>query len=101
MREILIDHARRRLRHKRGGQALHVSLSAAREVGTAPALEMLAVNEALERLAQADPQQGRIVVLRYFGGLTEEEVAAVLNLSRRTVQREWKSARAWLFSQLK
>ncbi|MBI3427861.1 MAG: sigma-70 family RNA polymerase sigma factor [Acidobacteria bacterium] len=101
MREILIDHARRRLRAKRGGQSVHVSLTAAAELGVEPALEILAVNEALATLERADPRQCRIVVLRYFGGLTEEEIAAVLDISKRTVQREWKSARAWLYSQLK
>jgi RNA polymerase sigma factor (TIGR02999 family) len=95
---ILIDHARHRLRAKRGGQTIRVSLSAAAKLGAEPALEILAVDEALDKLAQADPAQCRIVVLRYFGGLTEEEIAAVLGVS---VQRKWKSARAWLHSQLK
>ena len=101
MREVLIDHARRRLRAKRGGQTLHVSLTEAEELAVEPALEMLAVNEALETLERADARQCRIVVLRYFGGLTETEIAAVLNISDRTVRREWKSARAWLYGQLK
>ena len=101
MRDILVDHARRRARAKRGGHAIRVSLTNADKLVDEPLPEIIAVDEALKTLAAADARQSRIVVLRYFGGLTEEEVAEVLNLSTRTVRREWKSARAWLYSQLR
>ena len=101
MREILTDHARRRLRAKRGGQLLRVSMAEADRLGQEPEPEILAVDEALRQLAELDPRQCRIVVLRYFGGLTEEEIAAVTGIPKRTVQREWKSARAWLHGRLK
>ena len=101
MRDILVDYARRRARAKRGGHTIRVSLTDADQSVDEPLPEIIAVDEALKTLTAADARQGRIVVLRYFGGLTEEEVAAVLNLSTRTVRREWKSARAWLYSQLR
>ena len=101
MREILVDHARRRASAKRGGHTIRVSLHEADQPADESLLEIIAVDEALKNLTAADARQGRIVVLRYFGGLTEDEVAAVLNLSARTVRREWKSARAWLYSQLR
>ena len=101
MREILVDYARRRASAKRGGHTIRVSLTDADQLADESLPEIIAVDEALKTLAAADARQARIVVLRYFGGLTEEEVAAVLNLSARTVRREWKSARAWLYSQLR
>jgi RNA polymerase sigma factor (TIGR02999 family) len=101
MKQILVDYARRRKRDKRGGGALLVTLSEAAGQAVDYPLELLAVDEALERLATLDPRHHRIVVMRYFGGLTESEIADVLGLAPRTVQREWKSARAWLYSQLK
>ncbi|MGH9845299.1 MAG: sigma-70 family RNA polymerase sigma factor [Blastocatellia bacterium] len=101
MRDILTDHARRRLRAKRGGPLVRVSMAEADRLGHEPEPEILAVDEALRQLAELDPRQCRIVVLRYFGGLTEEEIAAVTNIPKRTVQREWKSARAWLHGRLK
>lgn len=101
MREILTDHARRRLRAKRGGQRLRVTLAEADRPGPEPEVEILAVDEALRQLAELDPRQCRIVVLRYFGGLTETEIAEVTNIPKRTVQREWQAARAWLYSRLK
>ena len=101
MRDILVDYARRRARAKRGGQTIRVSFAEADHFASEPLPEIIAVDEALKTLTAADPRQGRIVVLRYFGGLTEDEIAAVLNLSTRTVRREWKSARAWLYSQLR
>ncbi len=101
MRDILVDYARRRARAKRGGQTIRVSFAEADHFAPEPLPEIIAVDEALKTLAAADARQSRIVVLRYFGGLTEDEIAAVLNLSTRTVRREWKSARAWLYSQLR
>lgn len=97
MRRVLIDHARRRLAAKRGGGAEMVSLG---NVGDWPALarlDMLALDEALTRLAALDPRQSRIVELLCFGGLTVGEAAEVQQLSERTVRREWTVAKAWLY----
>lgn len=101
MRRILIDHARARDSLKRGGGAWTVTLSAAEEFGLAPKLDLLAVDQALERLAGLDPDQARIVELRFFGGLSIEETAEALGISEVTVSRRWASARAWLYGQLK
>lgn len=99
MRQILVDHARTRHNLKHGGDQLRVSLSEAAELG-GRAGELIALDEALERLAALDEQQSRIVEVRYFSGLTIEETAEVLNVSTATVEREWRSARAWLRHQL-
>jgi RNA polymerase sigma-70 factor (ECF subfamily) len=96
MRRILIDHARSHHYAKRGGGALRVSLDEAAAVAEARAAELLAVDEALERLTAMDARKGRIVELRFFGGLTEGETAEVMGISTPTVQREWRTARAWL-----
>lgn len=96
MRRILIDHARSHHYAKRGGGAIKVSLDEAAAVTEARAVELLAVDEALERLMAMDARKGRIVELRFFGGLTEEETAEVLGISTPTVQREWRAAKAWL-----
>ena len=96
MRRILIDHARSHHYAKRGGGALKVSLGEAAAVTEARAAELLAVDEALERLTAMDARKGRIVELRFFGGLTEEETAEVIGVSLPTVQREWRAAKAWL-----
>jgi RNA polymerase sigma factor (TIGR02999 family) len=102
MRRILIDHARARQARKRGGSATMVSLEGL-EAGAAPnaIATVLAVDEALERLAARDPEQARLVELRFFAGLTVEEAAHVLGRSPRTVKREWRLARAWLFRELR
>jgi len=96
MRRILIDHARSHHYAKRGGGALKVSLDEAAAVTEARAAELLAVDEALEKLTAMDERKGRIVELRFFGGLTEEETAEVMGVSSPTVQREWRAAKAWL-----
>src|SRR5215510_8739953 len=96
MRRILIDHARSHQYAKRGGGAIQVSLDEAAAVTEARAAELLAVDEALERLTALDARKGRIVELRFFGGLTEEETAEVIGVSLPTVQREWRAAKAWL-----
>jgi RNA polymerase sigma-70 factor, ECF subfamily len=100
MRRILIDHARARRAAKRGGgpHSFHLSLDAL--AADAPEADLLAVHEALERLAAIDPQQGRIVELRFFGGLSIEETAEVLGVGHATVERDWKVARAWLRREL-
>lgn len=96
MRRILVDHARHHAYAKRGGGALQVSFDEGMAVTEAKAAELLAVNEALERLTAMDARKGRIVELRFFGGLNLDETAAVLNISSPTVQREWRAAKAWL-----
>jgi RNA polymerase sigma factor (TIGR02999 family) len=96
MRRIVLKHARRRGAGKRGGEAVRVSLDEAERAGEKSAADLLALDEALTRLAAIDPRQGRIVELRYFGGLTVEEAAACLDLSTATVKREARLARAWL-----
>jgi len=104
MRRILVDHARSRLAAKRGSGVMNVDLAGALETlstgGADHQLEVLAVDRALERLAALDPSQAHIVELRFFAGLTVEEAAQVLNLSPRTIKREWRLARAWLFREL-
>lgn len=101
MRHILVDHARARNRDKRGGDALKVSLDEALGKANDQALEIAALDDALTHLATFDPQQSRIVELRFFGGLTMEEIAEVLSVSLSTVEREWRMARAWLGNELK
>lgn len=96
MRRILIDHARKANYQKRGGGALKVSLDEAAAVTEARAAELIAVDEALEKLTVMDARKGRIVELRFFGGLSLEETAEVMGVSSPTVQREWRAAKAWL-----
>ena len=100
MRRILIDHARKAQYAKRGGGAVKVSLDEAAAVTEARAAELLAVDEVLERLTAMDARKGRIVELRFFGGLSLEETAEVLGISSPTVQREWRAAKAWLHRML-
>jgi RNA polymerase sigma factor (TIGR02999 family) len=100
MRRILIDHARKAHYAKRGGGAVQVSLDEAAAVAEARAAELLAVDEALEKLTAMDARKGRLVELRFFGGLTEEETAEVMGISVPTVQREWRAAKAWLHRML-
>lgn len=103
MRRILVDHARRDGRAKRGGKAAHLSLDDAAIASPAPpldAVDVYALDRALSRLETLDPQQGRIVELRYFGGLTIEEAAVVMDLSPATIKRDWVVARAWLYREL-
>ncbi len=100
MRNILVDHARSHQAAKRGGQQFSVSLSRADRVSEEPEIDLIALHETLERLAAHDQQKGRIVELRFFGGLTIEETAEVLEISHATVERDWKMARAWLRCEL-
>jgi RNA polymerase sigma factor (TIGR02999 family) len=97
MRHILIDHARAHARDKRGGGAVQVSLQEAVLVNGQPPEHFLALDEALQKLERVDPQKGKLVELRYFGGLSVEETAEVLNISPRTVRREWRRSKAWLY----
>ena len=100
MRRILVDHARAHTAEKRGSGERAVSLDEAAAVIGAPSVDLLALDEALARLAAIDPQQSRVVELRYFGGLTIEETAEVMNVSPATVGREWTLAKAWLYAEL-
>jgi len=100
MRRILVDHARTKKRVKRGGSKVQVSLADATVATTGPDLDIVALDEALERLEKLDQQQSRVVELRYFSGLTVEETAEVMGISTATVKREWSVARAWLHREL-
>jgi RNA polymerase sigma-70 factor (ECF subfamily) len=100
MRRIVVDHARERHSLKRGGGALKVTLDEAVAVTETRSEELLALDDALERLAAQDPRKSQIVELRYFGGLTVDETAEFLKLSHRTVEREWNMAKAWLYRAL-
>lgn len=101
MRRILVDHARERDAAKRGGGVVvTVSLDEALDVPIAAGVDMLALDEALGRLAALDAEQARIVELRFFGGLSARETAEVMALGEATVNRRWASARAWLYGQL-
>ena len=97
MRRILVNHARDRAAAKRGGDAERVSLTFADSSAPQIDVDTIALHEALEALERLDPRKGRVVELKYFGGLTTEEIGQVLGVSGATVEREWKFARAWLF----
>jgi RNA polymerase sigma factor (TIGR02999 family) len=100
MRRILVDHARAQQAAKRPNAALKVTLD--ERLGQAQPLDcdLLLLDQALNELSALDPQQGRVVELRYFGGLTDHEIAEVLSMSRSTVTREWQTARAWLYRRM-
>lgn len=100
IRHILVDHARARTAEKRGGGAERIELTEGLSVCDEPDVDLLALNEALEELASFDEQQSRMIELRFFGGLTIEETAAVLGISPATVKREWVLAKAWLSNKL-
>ena len=100
MRQILVDHARAHQAVKRQGEAVRVTLDDRVGVTRPIDCDVLSVNAALEELARLDDRQARIVELRYFAGMSEQEVAAVMSLSRATIAREWQTARAWLFKRL-
>jgi RNA polymerase sigma factor (TIGR02999 family) len=100
MRRILIDNARQKQRQKRGGGRQRVPLAEADAVAETPADDLLALDEALARLAAVHPVKAELVKLRYFAGLSEEEAAAALGLSRATASRYWTFARAWLIHEL-
>jgi RNA polymerase sigma-70 factor (ECF subfamily) len=100
MRRILVDHARRHRAQKRGGAGTLLTFD--EEVGTAeqPVVDAIELDDALARLEEMDERQARVVELRFFGGLTVEEIAQALGVSTPTVKREWRTARAWLYQQL-
>ena len=96
MRRILLNYARDRHREKRGGNAVQVSLSEVSLLSIGRPEELIALDEALERLAAIDERKSRVIELKYFGGLETDEIAEVLNVSSITVLRDWRFARAWL-----
>jgi RNA polymerase sigma factor (TIGR02999 family) len=100
MRRILVDFARRRGYHKRGGQACRVALDEALGVTDQRGADLTALNEALKVLEAMDPRKGRVVELRFFGGLSVEETAAALSVSAETVMRDWRLAKVWLRREL-
>jgi RNA polymerase sigma factor (TIGR02999 family) len=101
MRQVLVEHARKHKAEKRGGGRVAVTLDHFEGVADNPEVDILAVHEALQRLARFDEQQARIVELRFFGGLSIEETAETLGVGHATVEREWAMARAWLRNELK
>jgi RNA polymerase sigma factor (TIGR02999 family) len=100
MRRILVDHARAHAAGKRGDGVRNLPLDEAIMIGGGVDFDLLALDEALTRLAAIDPQQSRVVELRFFGGLTMEEAAEVMRISPATVGREWRMAKAWLFAEI-
>ncbi len=100
MRRIMVDHARARHALKRGAGAIRVTLDETALVTEERAEELLALDEALEKLAEFDRRRCEIVEMRYFGGLTIEEIAEVLKVHPNTVMRDWKAAKAWLYAEL-
>ena len=101
MRRILVDAARARRAQKRGGMAVKVNIDETALFSAEPDRSILALDEALARFSQVAPRQARVVELRYFGGLTEEEIVSVLKISMRTVRRDWDLAKAWLMRELR
>lgn len=103
MRHLLVDHARSHQYAKRGGGAVQVTLNEALDVSAQSneLADVLALDEALEKLAKVDPRKCQLIELRYFGGLSVEETATILNVSDITIKREWAKAKAWLFRELR
>jgi RNA polymerase sigma factor (TIGR02999 family) len=99
MRQILVDHARRHRAAKRGS-GLKLELTEAMAMQKAPNVDLIALDNALNELARLDPQQSRIVEMRFFAGLSIEDTAEVIGISRTTVKREWATARAWLLREM-
>jgi RNA polymerase sigma-70 factor (ECF subfamily) len=100
MRQILTDYARSRLSQKRGRGVQTMSLDETLDIPVGPRADLVALDEALKRLAAIDPRKSQVVELRFFGGLTAEEAAAVLKVSSETVLRDWKLAKVWLHREL-
>ena len=101
LRRILVDHARRHGYAKRGGGAMTLSLDEAMAAGNPREIDLIALDDALDSLAKLDERQSRMVELRFFGGLSIEETSEVLGVSAPTVKREWASARAWLYREIR
>jgi RNA polymerase sigma factor (TIGR02999 family) len=101
MRRIMIEHARRKSRLKRGGDQIRLNVDDLDLAEVTPDDKVLLIDEALEKLQKEDPEKARIVVLKFFGGLTNEEVAQNLGVAERTVERQWAYAKAWLFRSIR
>jgi RNA polymerase sigma-70 factor (ECF subfamily) len=101
MRRILVDHARSRRYQKRGGDAAKVTLDEGLAVTNEPGQDFVALDDALEALANVDARKSRVIELRFFGGLSVEETASVLNVSPDTVMRDWRLARSWLSREMR
>ena len=101
MRNILVDFARNRSSQKRGGALAHVELDEALNFSPDKSEDLILLDDALTELAKLNERQSRIVELKFFGGLTEEEIGAVLKISTATVTRDWKFARVWLYKQVR
>ena len=101
MRRILVEFARNRRRQKRGGGAVHMSFDDVQELPDLKERDLVALSDALSALATFDARMGQVVELRFFGGLTVEETAEVLNVSPETVMRDWKTAKAWLLREIR
>jgi RNA polymerase sigma factor (TIGR02999 family) len=101
MRRILVDYARKRQAQKRNWAGIRASLNEVRGAPAENAVDLIALDEALNRLARIDPRQGRVVELRYFAGLSVEETARILQVSTKTVKRDWQMAKAWLREEIK
>jgi RNA polymerase sigma factor (TIGR02999 family) len=100
MRRILVDNARRKSRLKRGGDQARVDIEELDLIATSPDEKILLMDEALEKLQAEDPEKARIVVMKFFGGMTNQEVAENLGMTERTVERQWAFAKAWLFQSI-
>ena len=100
MRRILVDRARRREAGKRGGKLPRVNLEDVPDVRSGRTRELIALDDALNALAEVDPRRARVIELRFFGGLSVEETAEVLKVSPDTVMRDWRLARAWLLAEM-
>lgn len=100
MRRVLVDAARARRSLKRGGDQVRVELDAELTIADAPNVDLVALDDALNALSALDERRGRVVEMRFFGGLSVEETAGALSVSPETVMRDWKVAKAWLFNQL-
>jgi RNA polymerase sigma factor (TIGR02999 family) len=100
MRQILVEYARSRNADKRGGAAIKLAIDGVDVPGQTPGLDIVALDDALKDLARIDPQQSRVVELRFFSGLSIEDTAEVLGISESTVKRDWNTARVWLFREL-
>jgi RNA polymerase sigma factor (TIGR02999 family) len=100
MRRILVDHARAKNAEKRGASPLTISLQDAEVGDNGEFFDVLAIDDLLKRLAGKDPRAARVVQLRYFGGLTYEEIGEILGITSRTAKRDWQLARAWLFTEM-